>query len=143
MCPNDLQKRVFISTRSFCWWCHCKSHWISMAHDNYRDCGHPLRSPVLFPSKSTCQRGENGKHNTASFFWVWLYFSETNDNLFLHLCLQFPQKGTSPVYSTLMHRLWNELPLPFMSKMYKEKLFISYMLQSHKFDYHKTGCSRH
>lgn len=71
MCLSNLQKRVFICTRSLCWWCHCQGHWIPMAHDNYRNCGYPLCSPVLFPSKSTCQRGENGKHNFVSFFLFW------------------------------------------------------------------------
>lgn len=74
LCPSSIQKKHFIYTRSFCRWCHCKSHWVSMAHDNYRNRGYPLRSSVLFPSKSTCQRGENGKHNVVSLVCCLLLF---------------------------------------------------------------------
>lgn len=72
---SNLQKRVFICARSLCWWCHCQGHWIPVAHDNYRNCGYHLCSPVLFPSKSTCQRGENGKCNLVSFFLLFWFFS--------------------------------------------------------------------
>lgn len=73
------RKRVLFIKRSLCWWCHCKGNWISMAHDNYRDRGYPLCSSVLFPSKSTCQRRENGKPDIFfAFFlsvkWMITYF---------------------------------------------------------------------
>lgn len=78
-------EKGFNFKRSLSWWCHRKGNWISMAHDNYRDCGYPFCSFVLLPSKSTCQRRENGKHNTFSN--VILFFSEMNYNLFLYHCL--------------------------------------------------------
>uniref|UniRef100_A0A8D2AMW0 Solute carrier family 18 member A2 n=1 Tax=Sciurus vulgaris TaxID=55149 RepID=A0A8D2AMW0_SCIVU len=52
-----------IRDRSFCWWCYRKGDWLSMAHDNYWDHRYCFCSPLLFPSKSTCQGRKNGKKN--------------------------------------------------------------------------------
>lgn len=87
LCLSNLQKRVFVCARSLCWWCHCQGHRIPMAHDNYRNCGYHLCSPVLFPSKSTCQRGENGKDNLVSFilnFILFGFFSMKKMITYLH-----------------------------------------------------------